>query len=93
MLVDLQIWRFLVQQYHTRDTPSWKVPTFSTDMSLLNFTKHSTPDAVFVNSHGEVLCSLNPCNVVYTNGSKSDVETKCACHCQQIHGVHVQYMF
>lgn len=70
MLTDLQIRHFLVQQYHTLDTPSWKVPTFSTDMSLLNFTKHSTPEAVFVNSHGKVLCSL-----VYSDGSKSDVET------------------
>lgn len=38
----------------------------------LTVFSHSTPEAVFVNSLRAILCSLNPCNVLYTDGSKSD---------------------
>lgn len=38
----------------------------------LTVFSHDTPEAVFVNSLRAILCSFNPRDVVYTDGSKSD---------------------
>lgn len=38
----------------------------------LTVFSHGTPEAVFVNSLRAILCSFNPCDKVYTDGSKSD---------------------
>lgn len=68
-----------VQQYHLlhispleKSHPFLQVCIFLISLSMEH---HWTP---FVNSIREVLCSLNPYDVVYTDGSKSDSSTGCA---------------
>lgn len=70
---------FPIMKNHQSRYPPWLIHTPTFILSLTQYDKHNTSNVVFQQILYENIDSLGPCDVVYTDGSKTNVSTACAC--------------
>ncbi|XP_046684647.1 uncharacterized protein LOC124370407 [Homalodisca vitripennis] len=78
LLPDLGIEEYQVSQCYQSDIPPWLVLSPEVDLSLHKYKKENTSNLVFTQAFRELLSARAPCDIIYTDGSRSENGTGCA---------------
>ncbi|XP_046684667.1 uncharacterized protein LOC124370426 [Homalodisca vitripennis] len=78
LLSDLGIEEYQVSQCYQSDIPPWLVLSPEVVLSLHKYKKGSTSNLVFTQAFRELLSARAPCDIIYTDGSRSEDGAGCA---------------
>ncbi|XP_046684705.1 uncharacterized protein LOC124370464 [Homalodisca vitripennis] len=78
LLSDLGIEEYQVSQCYQSDIPPWLVLSPEVVLSLHKYKKENTSNLVFTQAFRELLSARETCDIIYTDGSRSEDGTGCA---------------